>query len=86
MRKIQKKVATWKPIVEKMEKSLALWKAKVLSRAGRLTLIKAVLNNLPMYYVSIFKIPKKVALKIIKLQRNFFWTGDDKKKGIPLIA
>ena len=79
-------VSTWKPVVEKIEKRLALWKAKVLSRSGRLTLIKAVFNNLLMYYLSLFKIPKAVANRIVQIQRNFFWIGDEKKRGIPLVA
>ena len=80
-----KRVSTWKPVVDKIERRLALWKAKLLSRAGRLVLIKSVLNNLPLYYLSIFKMPKTVALKIIKLQRSFFWCSDSRKKGIPLV-
>ena len=59
------KSSTWKLVIEKIEKRLSMWKVKTLCRAGRLTLIKAVLNNLPMYYLSIFKIPKKVAHRII---------------------
>ena len=62
-----RKVSTWKPVVEKNEKRLAIWKANTLSRARRLELIKAVLNNLPLYYLSIFKIPKVVAKKIIQV-------------------
>ena len=64
---------------------LVLWKSKTLSRAGRLTLIKVMLNNLPMYYLNLIKIPKNVAKKIIQLQRNIFWLGDDKRKGLLMI-
>ena len=69
------KCSAWKPVVKKIENRLAAWKAKILSRAGRLTLIKSVLNCLPVYYMSMFKIPKAIALKIVKLQRRFFWVG-----------
>lgn len=67
-----KSEATWAPIINKVQSNLAKWKSKVLSRAGRLTLIKSVLNNLPVYYLSLFKMPKKVVRKIIGLQRRFF--------------
>ena len=63
--------SAWKPVVKKIENRLASWKAKILSRVGRLTLIKSVLNSLPVYYMSLFKMPKSIALKIVKLQRRF---------------
>ena len=78
--------SAWKPIVEKIENRLAAWKAKILSRAGRLTLIKSVLNSLPVYYMSMFKMLKVIALKIVKLQRRFFWGGtNDKYVGCPTV-
>ena len=71
--------------MEKISSKLKLWKAKLLSRAGRINLIKSVLNNLLMYYISLFKMPKGVIDKIIRLQRNFFAASDDKRRGIPLV-
>ena len=77
---------SWKPVVKKIENRLASWKAKILSRAGRLTLIKSVLNSLPVYYMSMFKMPKAIALKIVKLQRRFFWCGSNgDKMGCPMV-
>ena len=67
-----RKSCTWKPIIDKIEKRLAMWKARNLSRARRLVPIKAVLNSLPMYYLSIFRIPKNVARLIAQIQRRFF--------------
>ena len=62
-----KKFSSWQPILEKIQHRLTSWKASCLSRAGKLVLIKAVLNNLPVYYLSIFKMPKRVANEINKL-------------------
>ena len=70
-----KKFSSWQPIIEKIQHRLASWKASCLSRAGKLILIKAVLNNLPVYYLSMFRIPKRVAKEINKIQRNFLWNG-----------
>ena len=63
----------WKPILKNIENRLASWKVRLLSRAGRLTLIKCVLNSLPVYFMSLFKMPRTVAAKIVKMQRAFFW-------------
>ena len=47
----------WDPVVVKMEKRLQSWKKAFLSRGGRLTLIQSALGSLPIYYMSLFKIP-----------------------------
>ncbi|MFS7909556.1 putative RNA-directed DNA polymerase [Helianthus anomalus] len=48
-------VKKWRLIMEKFESKLSLWKARTLSFGGRMTLIKAVLGNLPTYYFSLLK-------------------------------
>ena len=59
-----KLTSTWNPVINRIERKLAKWKGKLLATTGRLTLIKLALSILPLYYFSIFKIRKKVALKI----------------------
>ena len=51
-------VETWRLVISKIRKKLSGWKSKVLSRVGRLTLIKSIINNLPMYFLGLFKMPK----------------------------
>ncbi|XP_048494804.1 uncharacterized protein LOC125494938 [Beta vulgaris subsp. vulgaris] len=75
----------WDPIIERMKSKLATWKGKLLSIGGRLTLIKSTLSSLPMYFMSIFPIPKGVVEKINRIQRSFFWHGGVDKKGGALI-
>jgi hypothetical protein len=40
----------------------------LLSKGGRLTLIKSTLSNLPTYYSSLFPIPVGVANRLERLQ------------------
>ncbi|XP_016168080.1 uncharacterized protein LOC107610554 [Arachis ipaensis] len=80
-----KLVKTWKPIIDKVEEKLSLWKAKVLNKAGKLVLIKSVLNSLPVYYLSLYKMPKAVAEKLISLQRKFLWNKEDGRNGMALV-
>ena len=52
---------------------------------GKITLINSVLNALPIYLLSFFKIPQKVINRLVKLQRNFLWGGDQDNKKIPWV-
>ena len=62
-----KRVETWKLVIQRIESKLSNWKAGLLSQAGKLVLIKAAINNLLMYYLGLFRMPKVVAKKIISL-------------------
>ena len=66
------RVRTWQPVIEKIKKRLSGWKMHMLSKAGRLVLIKYVLNNLALYYLSLLRMLKAVAKEIIAIQRRFF--------------
>ncbi|XP_028085774.1 uncharacterized protein LOC114286748 [Camellia sinensis] len=70
----------WNPIVEKIRKRLEGWNRALLSRRGRYTLVKTVLSGIPIYFMSVFKIPVKVAKSIEKSMRDFLWEGKDEKK------
>ncbi|KAK1301638.1 hypothetical protein QJS10_CPB12g00702 [Acorus calamus] len=67
----------WSPLVSRFEKRLDGWKGKLLSMSGRLTLIQAVLSNLPIFYLSIFKAPTGVLQILDGIQRRFLWQGAD---------
>ncbi|GJY96095.1 RNA-directed DNA polymerase, eukaryota, reverse transcriptase zinc-binding domain protein, partial [Tanacetum coccineum] len=54
------RIKSWDEIVDKMVDRLSKWKMKTLSIGGRLTLLKAVLGSMPIYHMSIFKVPMKV--------------------------
>lgn len=80
------RIAAWDPIILRMEKKLASWKGKTLSIGGRLALIKSSLCSLPLYFMSLFPIPKGVIQKINKIQRTFLWSGSNDSKFMPLMA
>lgn len=70
------KKAFWSSVIERCQKKLATWKAKYLSFGGRITLIRAALLNLPLYFLSIFKLPIGIARQIETLQKQFLWRGN----------
>ena len=66
-----KTASIWNPILERMEKKLTGWKRLYLSKGGRLTSLKSTLSSLLTYYLSLFTVPKAVAIKLERIQRNF---------------
>lgn len=70
----------WEPGLDRCIKRLAMSKAHYLFFGGRMTLVKATLSNLPIYYLSLFKIPKGVATDIENLQNKFLWRGQQDSK------
>ncbi|XP_068486473.1 uncharacterized mitochondrial protein AtMg00310-like [Phaseolus vulgaris] len=71
----------WDEVVNRVKKRLGRWKGRFISMAGRICLIKSVLSSIPLFYLSLFKIPSIVLKKIVSLQRNFLWGwGSDGRK------
>ena len=67
------RISTWKPVLSQIRRRLNFGKGRLLSIAGRAILIKSVISAIPLYYMSIFCIPKAVAHKIITMQSQFLW-------------
>ena len=52
-----------------------MWKRQYISKGGRITLIRSTLSNLPIYFMSIFHLPRAVRMRLEKIQKDFLW-GD----------
>jgi len=65
------RLSTWKPLLSTIRAKLSNWKGKILSMAGRICLIKSVLNSLPLYYMSVFTMPKGITKAISSINRFF---------------
>ena len=61
----------WLWLVGKVEKRLMVWSHKWLSRAGRLVLVKAVLEAIPVYWMSLSWIPKGILERIRRICFRF---------------
>ena len=64
-------LSIWNLILEKMKRRLVVWKRLNLSKGGKVTLIKSSLSSLPTYFLSLLRIPRNVANRMEKLQRDF---------------
>ena len=75
----------WDGMEERMRRKLALWKRQYISKGGRITLIKSTLANMTIYQLSLFRMPKIVARRLEKLQRDFLWGGRSLERKAHLI-
>lgn len=50
---------------------LLVWKGKLLSLGCRLILLNYVFSTNPLYYIAMFKIPKRVISKIDQIKKYF---------------
>ncbi|GJY95770.1 RNA-directed DNA polymerase, eukaryota, partial [Tanacetum coccineum] len=62
----------WDEVVEKVTSRLSRWKMKTLSIGGRLTLLKSVLGSMPIFHMSIFKVPSSVLQRLESIRSRFF--------------
>lgn len=81
-----KETKTWEPVVNRFEQRLSGWKRGLLSKGGRLTLIKNTLRNLPINYVSLQATPVSVAKKLEPIQCRFLWDEVEDKRKYHLVA
>lgn len=68
----------WEPVLERISSRLESWKTHLLSKGGRLTLIKATLAAMLNYFLSLFMIPASIAHKMEAMFTKFVW--DDRPK------
>ena len=81
-----KSVMIWDTIEERFRRRLATWKRQYISKGGRVTLIRSTLSNLPIYFMSLFRIPSLVCKRLEKIQRDFLWGGGNLEKKPHLVS
>jgi len=69
-------------ILARVNSKLEGWKEKLLTKAGKEVLIKTVVQALPQYAMSIFKIPISICKAIEKRIACFWWKQTVDRKGI----
>jgi hypothetical protein len=69
-------------LIDKIGARLPGWKGRLLTRAGRLTLVNSVLTSIPVYHMTSFPLSKWAIKRIDRIRRNFLWKGhDDPRRG-----
>ncbi|KAJ4747435.1 RNA-directed DNA polymerase (reverse transcriptase)-related family protein [Rhynchospora pubera] len=65
----------WSCVVDKVSSKLQQWKGAFLSIGGRLILVNSVLSAVPLYTLSMYKMPENVKKQINIIRRTFLWQG-----------
>ena len=83
---LHKSCRVWDVVEERFKRKLATWKKQYLSKGGRLTLIKCTLSYLPIYFMLLFVIPKKMSVRLERIQREFLWGDLEERRKIHLVS
>nr|ABD28670.2 RNA-directed DNA polymerase (Reverse transcriptase) [Medicago truncatula] len=76
----------FQPIADKVKAKLAKWKASLLSIAGRIQLVKSVVQSMLVHTMSIYSWPIKILKEMEKWIKNFIWSGDVTKRKMVTVA
>jgi hypothetical protein len=69
------------PWIEKIADKLPCWKAALMNRAGRATLVQAVLSAMSVHLLIAINVPKWFIKAVDKIRRGFLWQGKEKANG-----
>ena len=73
-------------LVDKLQSRLQGWKIRLLSQAGRSTLISSVLQALPLYTFACFKVPDTICNKMDSIVRSFWCEHEQGERNLHLIG
>lgn len=79
-------VSQFSPLLHKLEAAVQSWVGKHLSFAERLELLRSVLYGMVQFWISIFPLSETVIMRIIRICRNFLWSGNIQNSHSALVA
>ncbi|XP_059436284.1 uncharacterized protein LOC132169234 [Corylus avellana] len=76
------RVGEFRNIIDRASRRVSDWKMKFLSLAGKEILLKAVIQAIPTYSMSIFFLPKTLCRELNNIMQKFWWGHRDNDKKI----
>ncbi|XP_078154682.1 uncharacterized protein LOC144550407 [Carex rostrata] len=73
-------------LIDAFSSRLQSWKGRLLSHAGRVILIKSVLQSIPVYHMSTTLLPRRVIKALTDIVRRFFWGKADRGRYMAYVA
>ncbi|WMV30189.1 hypothetical protein MTR67_023574 [Solanum verrucosum] len=74
------RIIYYSELLAKLVKRINDWQTRILSFGGRITLIKHVLQSIPIHTMTSISPPKTTLNYIKRVTANFFWGWDKEKK------
>ena len=72
--------------MEKITNRITHWVARNLSLAGRIQLVRSVIQSMHSYWAQIFILPANIVQMIESVCNKFIWSGGRDSKAKPHIA
>jgi len=72
--------------MNKLKHRLESWAFRTLNIAGRIILLKSILQAIPIYPLSVMAIPKGICSKIKEIFQKFLWGGPKQEKKWALVS
>ncbi|XP_074590006.1 uncharacterized protein LOC141845903 [Curcuma longa] len=69
------RVSNYEPLLDAVRRKIGGWPKHTLSYAGRLELVRSVLQGIECYWLSILPVPSGVVDKIYGICRSFVWSS-----------
>lgn len=63
----------WTPLIDRIQGKIRSLEAENISMAGKVIILKSIIDSIPVYWFGLYKLPKIVIAKIKKLRRDLFW-------------
>lgn len=76
----KKDMFSW--LLTRVQSKLEGWKEQMISKGGKEVLLKAVIQSIPQYAMSVFKIPISLCKVIEKRMAKFWWNNDTSRSGV----
>lgn len=76
----KKQMFAW--ILAKVKQKLEGWKERLISKEGKEVSIKIIIQALPQYAMSIFKIPISICCTVEQRVASFWWKHNAARRGI----
>ncbi|CAH9076372.1 unnamed protein product [Cuscuta epithymum] len=68
-------VAQYAPLLDTVNDFLKAWNTKTLSYAGKIELIRSVIQGVQSFWLQIFPVPQTILDRIVSICRIFLWGG-----------